>query len=155
MDGLLVLTGLSRHTISQCYFYAKEDHFRSSTRRRIARHHNIILMERANLKDSILKMAEVLKQGKNIVTFPEGSRTHNGKVGAFKKTFAILSQELNVPIVPVRISGAFEAMPRGQAFMNPHRVSVHYLPPVQPSESKDYGAYANPIRSMIENGGEG
>lgn len=155
MDGLLVLTGLSRHTISQCYFYAKEDHFRSSTRRRIARHHNIILMERANLKDSILKMAEVLKQGKNIVIFPEGSRTHNGKVGAFKKTFAILSQELNVPIVPVRISGAFEAMPRGQAFMSPHRVSVHYLPPVQPSDSKDYGAYANQIRSMIENGGEG
>lgn len=152
MDGLLVLTGLSRKTISQCYFYAKEDHFQSATRQMIARHHNIILMERANLKDSILKMAEVLKQGKNIVIFPEGSRTHNGKVGIFKKTFAILSQELGVPVVPVRIRGAYEAMPRGQAFMSPRRVSVHYLPPVMPSDSREYGKCAEEIRMMIENG---
>ncbi|MGN0233965.1 MAG: AMP-binding protein [Bacteroidaceae bacterium] len=154
MDGLLVLTGLSRKVISQCYFYAKEDHFQSASRRMIARHHNIILMERANLKDSILKMAEVLKQGKNIVIFPEGSRTHSGKVGAFKKTFAILSQELGVPIVPVRISGAYEAMPRGQAFLSPHRVSVRYLPPVMPSDSREYGEFAERIRTIIENGGE-
>ena len=38
----------------------------------------------------------------------------DGKMIAFKKTFAILSKELNVPVVPVRISGAFEALPRGK-----------------------------------------
>ncbi len=152
IDGPLVLTGLPWHTVGQCYFYAKEDHFRSATRQMIARHHNIILMERANLKDSILKMAEVLKQGKNVVIFPEGSRTHNGKVGAFKKTFAILSQELGVPVVPVRISGAFDAMPRGQALLKPCSISVHYLPAVQPSPGKDYGEQAEIIRSMIANG---
>lgn len=152
LDGLLVLTGLPWHTVGQCYFYAKEDHFRSAMRRYIARHHNIILMERANLKDSILKMAEVLKQGKNVVIFPEGSRTHCGKVGAFKKTFAILSQELGVPVVPVRISGAFEAMPRGQAHVGSCRISVRYLPPVPPSSGKDYGEQAEEIRSMIANG---
>lgn len=152
LDGLLVLTGLSKHTVSQCYFYAKEDHFRSAMRQRLARRHNIILMERANLKDSILKMAEVLKQGKNVVIFPEGSRTHSGRVGAFKKTFAILSQELGVPVLPVRISGAYEAMPRGQAVASPHRIEVCYLPVVQPSRDKDYGAQAEEIRSMIAHG---
>lgn len=152
IDGPLVLTGLPWSTVGQCYFYAKEDHFRSATRQMIARHHNIILMERANLKDSILKMAEVLKQGKNVVIFPEGSRTHSGKVGPFKKTFAILSQELGVPVVPVRISGAFDAMPRGQALLKPCPISVHYLPAVQPSPGKDYGEQAELIRSMIANG---
>ncbi|HBC28718.1 MAG TPA: long-chain fatty acid--CoA ligase [Prevotellaceae bacterium] len=152
LDGLLVLTGLSRSTVSQCYFYAKEDHFRSAMRQRIARRHNVILMERANLKDSILKMAEVLRQGKNVVIFPEGSRTHDGKVGAFKKTFAILSRELGVPVVPVRISGAYAAMPRGHALISPSHISVRYLPAVQPSPGKDYGEQAEEIRSMIANG---
>ena len=119
------------------------------------RHHNIILMERANLKDSILKMAEVLKQGKNVVIFPEGSRTHDGKVGAFKKTFAILSQELGVPVLPVRISGAFDAMPRGHALVKPCHISVCYLPVVQPSHEKDYGEQAEEIRSIIADGREG
>lgn len=155
LDGLLVLAGLPWDTVGQCYFYAKEDHFRSAMRQRIARHHNIILMERANLKDSILKMAEVLKQGKNVVIFPEGSRTHDGKVGAFKKTFAILSQELGVPVLPVRISGAFDAMPRGHALVKPCHISVRYLPVVQPSHEKDYGEQAEEIRSIIADGREG
>ena len=155
LDGLLVLAGLPWDTVGQCYFYAKEDHFRSAMRQRIARHHNIILMERANLKDSILKMAEVLKQGKNVVIFPEGSRTHDGKVGAFKKTFAILSQELGVPVLPVRISGAFDAMPRGHALVKPCHISVRYLPVVQASHEKDYGEQAEEIRSIIADGREG
>ena len=100
-------------------------------------------------------MAEVLKQGKNVVIFPEGSRTHDGKVGAFKKTFAILSQELGVPVLPVRISGAFDAMPRGHALVKPCHISVRYLPVVQPSHEKDYGEQAEEIRSIIADGREG
>lgn len=151
VDGPLVMAGVPWETVGQCYFYAKEDHFRSSLRQKIARHHNIILMERSNLKESIQKMAEVLKQGKNVVIFPEGSRTHDGSVGAFKKTFAILSAELNVPVIPVRITGAYDAMPRGHAWLKPKHISVQYLPAVQLTSSEDYGTQAESIRMMIAN----
>ena len=54
-------------------------------------------------------------------------------MGRFKKTFAILSRELNVPIVPVAIKGAFEALPRGSLIPRPLKnIQVKFLSPVYP-----------------------
>ena len=87
--------------------------------------------------------------------FPEGSRTHDGKGGACNKTVGIRSVELCVPVLPVGSSGAFDAMPRGHALVNPCRISVRYLPVVQPSHEKDYGEQAEEIRTIIADGREG
>ena len=97
LDGALVSIGLPMKILRDSYFYATEEHVQGSLRQYYARHNNIIIMERGNLRDSILKLAEVLKRGKNIIIFPEGSRTHSGKLTDFKKTFTILSRELQVP----------------------------------------------------------
>ena len=108
-------------------------------------------MQHQNLKDSILRMAKVLRQGKNLVIFPEGARTHDGKMQAFKKTFAILSKELNVPIVPVRIEGAFEAMPRGTKHLGRHKITVTYLPVIKPEQEQTYQQLSDKVRDAIRN----
>lgn len=131
-DGPLAVSGMSWTGVRDYYFYATEEHVNTPIRRWLASRHNIIIMERRNLKNSILKMSEVLKGGKRLVIFPEGSRTHDGELMSFKKTFAILSRELNVPIVPVCIKGAFEAMPRGRVLPTPHHITVEYLPSIHP-----------------------
>ena len=91
-------------------------------------------MDLANdLKHSIQKMAEVVKQGKKILIFPEGTRTLSGKPGKFKKTYAILSTELNIPIVPVAISGAYEAMSSGaRKIKRGKKITVEFLPAIYP-----------------------
>ncbi|MBR3521693.1 MAG: AMP-binding protein [Prevotella sp.] len=134
-DGALVVCGLSWRGVRDCYFYATEEHVKSSSRRWMASRHNVIIMERRNLKASIEQMGEVLRAGKRLVIFPEGSRTHDGSLGEFKKTFAILSIEQNVPIVPVCIKGAYEAMPRGRVLPTPHHITVEYLPSVMATGS--------------------
>lgn len=149
LDGPLAVTGMNSKTIRDCYFYATEEHVKGTVVKYLARHNNIILMERRNLKNSILKLSEVLKQGKNIVIFPEGSRTHNGKLSAFKKTFAILSKEINVPIVPVCIKGAFEANPRGKNTYKPHSISVEYLSPIQPTDQDTYESLTAKVKDAI------
>ena len=149
VDGPVCVSGLNRKTLRSSYFYATEDHVKSAFRRYMARHNNVIIMERHNLKDSILKLAEVLKQGKNIVIFPEGTRTHDGSVMEFKKTFAILSCELKVPVLPVRISGAFEALPRGKHFPGWNKITVEYLAPVTPAEGESYEALSDKVRDAI------
>lgn len=149
LDGPLAVTGMNSKTIHDCYFYATEEHVKGTVVKYLARHNNIILMERRNLKNSILKLSEVLKQGKNIVIFPEGSRTHNGKLSAFKKTFAILSKEINVPIVPVCIKGAFEANPRGKNTYKPHSISVEYLSPIQPTDQDTYESLTAKVKDAI------
>lgn len=148
MDGALVVAPLSWSNLRNTFFYAKKAHVRSLTARFLARHHNIIVMDMDTLKDSIQMLAAALKQGKNIVIFPEGTRTHNGHVGEFKKAFAILSRELNVPVVPVAVSGAFEALPRGSSWPRRHPVSVKYLAPIMP-ENEDYDELSQKVEDAI------
>ncbi len=149
IDGPLAISGLSAQQIKDFYFYATEEHVQGAIRRHLAGRHNIILMERKNLKNSILKMAEVLKQGKSIVIFPEGKRTHDGAMNPFRKTFAILSKELNVPILPVCIQGAFKAMPRGRILPMPNHISVEYLPIIKPNAANSYEELAALVQSEI------
>lgn len=149
LDGALVSNGLPMKILRDSYFYATEEHVQGSLRLYYARHNNIIIMERGNLRDSILKLAEVLKRGKNIIIFPEGSRTHTGKLTDFKKTFAILSRELQVPIMPVCIKGAFEALPRSRHFVSPHKIEVEFLAPIVPDSNISYDEIANQVKQVI------
>lgn len=149
LDGMFVMSFLKFRMIKNTYFYAKEQHIKRPFLRFIANRHNIIIMDMSNLKDSIQKLGEALKKKKNIIIFPEGTRTNNGKLGEFKKTFAILSKELNVPVVPVSIKGAFDAMPKGTIVPRPHRVEVEFLDPIYPKQSS-YEKLTDDVYKKIE-----
>jgi len=133
-DGLYVATFLKRDTMHNTYFYAKRKHVNNFFLRFLANTNNVIVMDTdKDLMESIQKLAEVLKMGKNIIIFPEGTRTNTGALGEFKKTFAILSTELNVPVIPVAIDGAFKAMPQGSKFPKAGtKISVTFLPAISP-----------------------
>lgn len=149
IDGSVVTSGMPHKILKNSYFYATEEHVQGSFRKWFARNNNIILMERSDLRNSILKMAEVLKQGKNIVIFPEGARTMTGEMGAFKKTFAILSKELNVPIVPVCITGAYDALPRGTHYILPKKIEAKFLSPINPDSNKTYDEISDQVKQAI------
>lgn len=135
-DGLFVAAFLKRNIMKKTYFYAKEKHVRKRWIKFLANRNNIIIMDiNRDLKLSLQKMAEVLKIGRNIIIFPEGTRSKDGSLGVFKKAFAILSRELNVPVVPVSIDGAYRAMPRGKKFPRPwKRIDVRFHEPVYPGD---------------------
>ena len=149
LDGPLVTSGLSWNTIKDTYFYATDEHFNTSFKRSVAIRTNVILMKMSDLKNSILHMAQVLRAGKNLMIFPEGRRTNTGELGDFKKTFAILAKELQVPIIPVRITGAFEALPRHKTLPRPHKITVEYLPAVMPVQNQSYDDIAEQVKQMI------
>ena len=149
LDGPLVSCTLPTEVMKNCYYYATEEHMQGALRKAYARNNNIILMERNNLRGSIQKLGEVLKQGKNVVIFPEGRRTFSGELSEFKKTFAILSRELQVPVVPVCIKGAFEALPRSKRFPTTHQIEIEYLPPILPDSTLSYEQIANQVKEAI------
>lgn len=107
-------------------------------------------MERANLKESVLKLAKVLREGHRVVIFPEGARTHDGGMIPFKKTFAILAKELQVPIVPVCIDGAYDALPRSGRFMKPKHIELTYLPAIKPTDNQTYDELTRQTQDAIE-----
>jgi len=150
VDGALVLSGIDWSTLDEYFFYATEEHVRGKKRRDMAARSNVIVMERANLKNSILKLAKVLREGHRIIIFPEGARTHDGGTVPFKKTFAILAKELGLPIVPVCIRGAYEALPRGSKFIKAKHIEVTYLPAIQPSAEQTYEQLTRQTQDAIE-----
>ncbi len=148
-DGLFVAVFLKNKLMKQTYFYAKEKHVKNKFLKLVAAKSNVIVMDLTDLKTSLQKMAEVLKRGKNIIIFPEGTRTQTGEIGDFKKTFAILSRELNVPIVPVAISGAYDALPRGTHFPKPWtKINVKFLKPVFP-ENLSYDSIKDIVQRKV------
>lgn len=64
------------------------------------------------VKNTMTDAEKELKHGMSLCIFPEGSRTFTGEVGRFKRGAFILSQEFQLPLVPVTIDGAFAVMPR-------------------------------------------
>lgn len=148
-DGLFVAVFLKNKLLKQTYFYAKEKHVKNKLLKFIANKHNVIVMDLNDLKTSLQKLAEVLKRGKNIIIFPEGTRTISGDIGDFKKTFAILSRELNVPVVPVVIKGAYDALPRGTHFPKPwKKINVRFLKPVKP-ENHTYESLKDFVKAKV------
>ncbi|HZK95410.1 MAG TPA: AMP-binding protein [Prolixibacteraceae bacterium] len=133
LDAFLVLSYLDKKTLRETYSYAKKDHVKGAIRKYLAHRTNIIIMDLArDLKESIHKMAAVVKLGKKILIFPEGTRTETGGIGSFKKTYAILSTELNVPVVPVAISGAFYGDKKDKMRVKRTKINVEFLPAIDP-----------------------
>jgi long-chain acyl-CoA synthetase len=65
------------------------------------------------LRASERQAAEILKQGKTMLIFPEGTRSPDGDVHEFKSLVGHLSLTYRVDILPVYMSGTREAMPKG------------------------------------------
>ena len=150
LDGGIVAAGLSCKTLRNSYFFATEEHVKHPVVKYMAKRNNVILMERRNLKNSILKLSEVLKKGKNVIIFPEGSRSYDGEMVPFKKTFAILSKELNVPVLPVCIRGAYDVLPRGSRWIKSKKIEVEYLRPVMPGNDDTYDSLSDKVRDSIQ-----
>lgn len=86
----------------------------------------------------IKESLRLLKQGEGLVIFPEGTRTPDGRLQTMRSGFVALARKTGATIVPASIVGAFEAWPRKRRFPRPHRVRVHYGPPIRPEEFAAY-----------------
>ena len=87
--------------------------------------------------NSIRKAESKLKDGMSVVIFPEGTRSHDGQIGKFKRGAFLISEELKLPILPVTIDGNYEVMSRHAWNVTWHPVRMTIHEPVWPSSDKD------------------
>ena len=148
LDGMFVMSAVQNNLIRHTYFVAKEKHVTHPMAVYMAGRLNVIVLHMSNLKNSIQQLGEVLKRGESLIIFPEGTRTETGKLGEFKKTFAILSVELGVPVIPVTIDGAFESMPKHQKVPSRGNVTVTVHTPIDPA-GLDYDLLCDATRKAV------
>ena len=135
LDAFIFNQAMPSSKLKDTYFIAVAVHFDTPLRRYLADRGNIIIIDiNKNLKETLQISAKVLKEGKNLVIFPEGARTRDGELQEFKKTFAILSKELNIPVVPFGIRGAYEAMPYGSSFPKATPIDIKFFDEIEPEE---------------------
>ncbi len=134
LDGFMVNNVFTTKEMNDNYYIATALHFKSKTMKYLANHGNIILVDaNRNLKNTLQAAAKVLKNNKKLIIFPEGARTRDGELHEFKKTFAILAKDLNVPIYPFVLKGAYEAFPYNKKFPKRNNVSVQFLERIEPN----------------------
>ena len=135
LDGFMVNNVFTAKEMNDNYYIATALHFKSKTMKYLADHGNIILVDaNKNLKNTLQAASKVLKNGKKLIIFPEGARTRDGELHEFKKTFAILAKDLNIPIYPFVLKGAYEAFPYNKKFPKRNNVSVQFLERIEPKD---------------------
>lgn len=91
-----------------------------------------VVLIRPNTPDraALEAMIAHLEAGDCVAVFPEGTRTRDGSLGAFRAGAAVAARRARVPIVPACIQGAFEAWPRHRALPVPRQVRVRFGEPL-------------------------
>lgn len=93
----------------------------------------VIFIDRSNREKAIEAMkpaVEALKGGTSIAIAPEGTRSYDYSLGPFKKGAFHLALQARVPIVPIVLKNAHDAMPRGSNVFRPTMVEVVVLDPI-------------------------
>ena len=135
LDGFIVNQAVTNSVLDKTYYFADIKHFKKGYMKFMGENSNIIFVDiNKNLVNSLQMLSKALRNGKNIVIFPEGTRTRDGKINNFKKFFAILSKELNIPIVPFVLDGAYEAYPPSSKYPKGGDVKVKFLEKIYPAD---------------------
>lgn len=79
---------------------------------------------------AIKESLSLLKNGKPLVIFPEGTRTKDGNLKRGKRGIGFLTARSRVPVVPAYIKGSFEALPRGVKTLKRSQVKIYIGKPV-------------------------
>lgn len=83
------------------------------------------------------EVIRIVKAGEAVMIFPEGERSPDGSVASFKAGAFRLAASLDVPVLPVTITGGFESWPRRRMLPRRGRVTITYHPIVRADPALD------------------
>jgi long-chain acyl-CoA synthetase len=69
-------------------------------------------------------------EGYNVLVFPEGRTTQDGRMNSFMSGIGLLAGNLDLPVAPIRIEGLFDLTNQRRYFSRPGTVTVTFGEPV-------------------------
>src|SRR5262249_50883180 len=88
------------------------------------------ILETEQDSPAIRRALRILRQGEPLVIFPEGGRSPDGRLQAFRPRAFPIALATRAPVIPVTISGALEAWRAGRRGPRPGRITITYHPPL-------------------------
>jgi len=103
---------------------------------------NVIPVDQEGSDRQALKiLIRLLKAGEGVLIFPEGERTRDGQLGSALPGLGFVIAKTSAPVVPMRIFGAREALPRGSGRVRLRRITIVVGEPIY-FTSSDFGSAA-------------
>ena len=131
---------LAAHLPGRVRFVAKEELSRIpifGCAWRICGHISIDRSDRKRAIESLDRAAErVREESLTMALFPEGTRSPDGRLYAFKKGAFILAIKTRVPVVPVGISGSRAIMPKGSFRVRGGEIRIRVGEPIEVGTSE-------------------
>ncbi|MBP7215977.1 MAG: AMP-binding protein [Candidatus Omnitrophica bacterium] len=146
LDFPLVITSLPYRTMKNVFAPAAADYFYAKRYRKamVELLFNTFPFERmGDFMKGIKVCEELIKSNHSIILFPEGTRTQDGSMKTFKPGLGSLAMNLRVPILPVYIHGAFDALPKGKRIPYPKKIEVHFGEAIMPDAITGSGLESN------------
>ena len=108
------------------------------------------LPRQAGFRESFAYAGESVDRGFNILVFPEGHHTTDGKIRPFQAGVGLLANNLAIPIVPMRIDGLFELKKARKKIARPGQIQIMIGSPVQFPADSDPEWIASQLQKRVE-----
>ncbi len=110
--------------------------------------------DRASAYKSMHDAGKLVRKGRSVLVFPEGTRGDGGELQKFKRGGFVLAQAAKIPVVPVGIVGTRDVLPRDHFCVFPGRVAVcvgsPIEPPPDPMTDEQLIAWMAQVRAEVE-----
>ena len=113
----------------------------------------MIFLDRSNHENAMRSMRNAgneIKKGKNIISFPEGTRSKTNQIGLFKRGSFIIAKEGNIPIVPVAIKGSNQINPSGTLMLRKGTIKTKIGKPIYLRDEETTESFAKRTRKEVE-----
>ncbi|POX38170.1 1-acyl-sn-glycerol-3-phosphate acyltransferase [Streptomyces sp. Ru73] len=92
----------------------------------------------------------VLRRGRLLGIYPEGTRSHDGRLYKGRTGVAAMALEAGVPVVPCAVIGTFEAQPAGRRLPRAMRVTIRFGEPMDFSRYKGLSSEHAALRAVTD-----
>ena len=144
LDPLAVAAAIDFDRLRQTYWAGWTGMaFANRLFRFVSRLAQVLPIEQDRAAFSSLAMSlTMLQRDKNLIWFPEGGRSRDGALQTFRTGISLLLEHRPTPVVPLLISGTYEAMPIGRRFprRRPVRIVIGKPLSVEALEQRGRGA---------------
>jgi long-chain acyl-CoA synthetase len=110
------------------------------------------LPKKSGFRRSFAQAADFVESGQSVLVFPEGRRAPRGymQMNKFKPGIGVLTSDLQVPVVPIKLRGLYELKRRKQYFAQKDMVSVTFGPPMKFDSSKSPAEITEELQRQVE-----
>jgi 1-acyl-sn-glycerol-3-phosphate acyltransferase len=154
-DSAVLMTASGRSFRNFALIGATDYFFHSrSVRWRVAPLMNVIPINRQpgahSLSACLDTCRRFLQGGGSLILYPEGTRSPDGEMRAFKSGVGLFAMELGVPVVPAYIDGTHEILPKGKSLPRSHSVTVRFGEALQPARIGRGDLHREQRRHVVE-----